>query len=57
MFDLIFELKNYRFNFAGTQRKSMFNLKVSTDVKNFKVTDSNHGTYIYFSYFDILISK
>jgi len=47
-FDLSFELKNYRFNFLGAQRKSVFNLKV---------TDSNHGTYISFSYFDILIPK
>ena len=53
-------LKNVRFNFwiqklriyfAGAQRKSIFNLNISTDVENLKDTDSNHGTYISFNYF------
>jgi len=33
-FALIFLSKNYVLNFAGVQRKSIFNLKISTDVKN-----------------------
>jgi hypothetical protein len=56
-FYLIFASKNYGFNFAGAQQKSIFNLKFSTDVKNLKVTNSNHVTYLSFIYFDILIPK